>query len=70
MPDLERELKELIVGALDLEGIAPEDIDSDEALFVEGLGTGLHRWVGTGSGDKKEVQNQGAGIEGRNPRDL
>ena len=38
MPDLERELKELIVGSLDLEGIAPEDIDSDEALFVEGLG--------------------------------
>jgi acyl carrier protein len=38
MPDLERELKELIVNALDLEGIAPEDIDSDEPLFVEGLG--------------------------------
>lgn len=38
MPDFERELKELIVSALDLEDISAEDIDSDEALFVEGLG--------------------------------
>ncbi len=38
MPDLERELKELIVSALDLEDIAPEDIETDEPLFVEGLG--------------------------------
>ena len=70
MRDLERELKELIVSALNLEDIAPEDIDSDEALFVEGLGTGLHRWVGTGGRYQKEVQNKGAGIEGRNPGDL
>jgi acyl carrier protein len=38
MVDLERELKELIVSALNLEDIAPEDIDSDEPLFVKGLG--------------------------------
>ena len=38
MPNLEDELKELIVSALDLEDIAPEDIESDEPLFVEGLG--------------------------------
>lgn len=38
MPDLERELKELIVNALDLEDINPEAIDSDEPLFVDGLG--------------------------------
>ena len=38
MADLERELKELIVSALDLEDIAPEDIETDEPLFVEGLG--------------------------------
>lgn len=38
MADLERELKELIVSALSLEDIAPEDIDSDEPLFVKGLG--------------------------------
>lgn len=37
MPNLEDELKELIVSALDLEDIAPEDIGSDEPLFVEGL---------------------------------
>ena len=38
MPDLERELKELIVSALDLEDITPEDNETDEPLFVEGLG--------------------------------
>lgn len=38
MPNLEDELKELIVSALDLEDIAPGDIESDEPLFVEGLG--------------------------------
>jgi acyl carrier protein len=38
MGDLERELKELIVSALNLEDITPEDIDSNEPLFVKGLG--------------------------------
>ena len=35
---LERELKELIVEALLLEDVAPDDIESDAPLFVEGLG--------------------------------
>jgi acyl carrier protein len=38
MDDLEAELKALIVDALKLEELAPEAIDSDEPLFVEGLG--------------------------------
>ena len=38
MTDLGRELKELIIGSLDLEDVRPEDIDDDEPLFVEGLG--------------------------------
>jgi acyl carrier protein len=38
MGDLERELKELIVSALNLEDITPEDIDSNEPLCVKGLG--------------------------------
>ncbi|WP_448207162.1 phosphopantetheine-binding protein [Azospirillum sp. sgz302134] len=38
MDDLESEVKALIVSALKLEDLAPEDIDSDEPLFVEGLG--------------------------------
>lgn len=38
MDELEAEIKELIVEALMLEGIAPADISSDEPLFVEGLG--------------------------------
>ena len=38
MVELEHELKELVVSALSLEDITPDDIDSDEQLFVSGLG--------------------------------
>lgn len=38
MVDLEFEIKKLIVESLKLEDIRPEDIDSFEPLFVEGLG--------------------------------
>jgi acyl carrier protein len=34
---LEEEIKKLIVDALMLEDVTPEQIDSDEPLFVEGL---------------------------------
>lgn len=36
--DLERDLKELVVRTLKLEGIEPGDIDSNEPLFNTGLG--------------------------------
>jgi acyl carrier protein len=35
---LEAEIKELIVEALGLEDLVPEEIESDAALFGEGLG--------------------------------
>jgi acyl carrier protein len=35
---LEKQLMEVIVESLMLEDVAPEDIDSEDALFVEGLG--------------------------------
>ncbi len=38
MEALELEIKRLIVQALNLEGVAPESIDSTAPLFVEGLG--------------------------------
>jgi acyl carrier protein len=38
MENLENEIKALIVETLKLEEIAPVDIDSDEPLFIEGLG--------------------------------
>ncbi|HLN22770.1 MAG TPA: phosphopantetheine-binding protein [Patescibacteria group bacterium] len=38
MSDLELDIKRLIVEALKLEDISAEDIDSDEALFGDGLG--------------------------------
>jgi acyl carrier protein len=38
MTPLEQELKQLIIDTLDLEDITVDDIDSQEALFVEGLG--------------------------------
>jgi acyl carrier protein len=36
--NLEAELKQLIVEALVLEDIAPDEIETDAPLFVEGLG--------------------------------
>ncbi len=38
MQALEKEIKELLIDALNLEDTKPEDIDSNEPLFVEGLG--------------------------------
>lgn len=38
MNDLNYQIKELIVNALELEDIKPEDIKDDEAIFGEGLG--------------------------------
>ena len=38
MDDLELEVKRLIVSSLKLEDIRPEEIDSEEALFADGLG--------------------------------
>ena len=37
MADLEQEIKELIVEALMLEDVTPDEIESEEALFIEGL---------------------------------
>ncbi|MCL4685732.1 acyl carrier protein [Myxococcota bacterium] len=38
MKALEDEIKELIIESLMLEDVTPADIESDAALFVEGLG--------------------------------
>lgn len=38
MTDLETKIKQLIIESLDLEDISVDDIDSEEALFVDGLG--------------------------------
>ncbi len=38
MQALEREIKELIISSLSLEDVSPDDIQTDDALFVEGLG--------------------------------
>lgn len=38
MPSLEQEIKELIISALSLEDVRPEDIDEQAPLFVDGLG--------------------------------
>ena len=35
---LEQEIKELIIAALSLEDVKPQDIETDAPLFVEGLG--------------------------------
>ncbi|MDR0535649.1 MAG: phosphopantetheine-binding protein [Puniceicoccales bacterium] len=38
MDTLVKEIKQLIVGTLNLEGLTPEDIETDAPLFREGLG--------------------------------
>lgn len=38
MDNLQSELKTLIIDALSLEDVSPEDINADEALFGDGLG--------------------------------
>ena len=38
MDTLELEIKNLIIDALNLEDITPEDIDNDDELFGDGLG--------------------------------
>lgn len=38
MTALEQKLKQLIIDTLDLEDLTVDDIDSHEALFVDGLG--------------------------------
>lgn len=38
MQALEHEIKVLLISALQLEDLKPEDIDAEQALFVEGLG--------------------------------
>ena len=38
LEDLEREVRELIVEALMLDDVAPDDIEPEAALFGEGLG--------------------------------
>ena len=38
MQTLEHQIKELIISALSLEDIRPDDIETDAPLFVEGLG--------------------------------
>lgn len=38
MQDLEREIKELIIESLDLEDVSIEEIETESALFGDGLG--------------------------------
>lgn len=38
MDELKNEIRDLIISSLNLEDIAPQDIDADAPLFVDGLG--------------------------------
>lgn len=38
MSDLHLEVKQMIIDALDLEDVSPEDIEDNAPLFVDGLG--------------------------------
>lgn len=53
---LEQEIKELIVSALDLEDVAPTDIDTNAPLFVTGLGLDSIDALELGMALKKKYQ--------------
>jgi acyl carrier protein len=38
MSELHLEIKQLIIDTLELEDISPAEIDTDDALFIDGLG--------------------------------
>ncbi|MDB5847656.1 MAG: acyl carrier protein [Rhodoferax sp.] len=74
VPNIELEIKELIISALSLEDMKPEDIDSEAPLFVEGLGldsidalelgVALQKRYGvTMSGDTAEVRSHFASVK-------
>jgi acyl carrier protein len=52
--DLNYQIKELIVNALELEDIKPDDIKDDEAIFGEGLGLDSIDALEVGSALKKK----------------
>jgi acyl carrier protein len=54
--DLEKDVKELIVSALELEDVMPDDIKSAEPLFVEGLGLDSIDALELGMALKKKYQ--------------
>ncbi len=56
MGDLELEVKQLIIDCLDLEDVAPDDIDSAAPLFVEGLGLDSIDALELGLGIQKKYQ--------------
>lgn len=76
MPPLEKdeeEVKSMIIDVLQLEGVAPADIDADAPLFVDGLGldsidalelgVALHKRYGiTLSADSEETRRHFASV--------
>ena len=45
MSQLQLEIKQLIIDALGLEDLAPDDIAADQPLFGDGLGLGSTLWT-------------------------
>lgn len=52
--EIEKKIKEIIVSSLDLEDIAPEEIETETALFGEGLGLDSIDALELGMAIKKE----------------
>ena len=61
--ELQIELKALIVSALGLEDIKPEDIETDAPLFVDGLGLAIKKKYGiTMSAENEENKKHFASV--------
>ena len=54
--ELENEIKELIVGAVDVEGLSADSIGTDDALFGDGVGLDSIDALEIGAAIKKKYQ--------------
>ena len=58
MKNLELEIKKVIIDSLNLEGMAPEDIDSAAPLFGDGLGLDSTYALSPPLTSSKNISNQ------------
>lgn len=70
MPSLEIEVKQLIIDSLQLEDLAPADIDTDAPLFVDGLGLDSIDALELGMAIRKKYDIQLAGDPDESRKDF
>ena len=70
MQSLETEVKQLIIDSLQLEDVAPADIDTDAPLFIDGLGLDSIDALELGMAIRKKYDIQLAGDPDESRKDF